>query len=68
MAFTNYAKALRDPRVRHAVSESNFKKKVAIEVAKTPTWARRDPNAPVAGNLNTQVDIPAAVTARFVPT
>jgi hypothetical protein len=68
MAFTHFAKARRDPRVRHGTSQANFRKQVKIEVVKTPTWARRSPNAPVAGDLNLEIDIPAAVTARFVPT
>lgn len=68
MAFTSYARARRDPRVRKRISEWRFRKQVSIEVVKTPTWARRKPGTRVAGRSDWEVDIPAAITAAFVPT
>lgn len=71
MAFVSFAKALRDPRVRkfastRALSEATFIKRVFAEVRATPSWARRSPNAAVAGNLSTQVDVALGVAAGFV--
>jgi hypothetical protein len=64
--WIRYAQAARDPRVRHGISENLFKKRVLAEIIATPSWARRAPNAPVAGNLNIQIDVAAAVAALFV--
>jgi hypothetical protein len=68
VAFTAFAKAQRDVRVRKRISERLFKARVAREVVGTPTWARRKPNTRVAGSNDWEVDIPAAVTAAFVTT
>lgn len=65
MAFVSYAKARRDPRVRKLISERLFKSRVFAEVRATPSWARRSAGAAVAGDLNTQVDIPLAIAANF---
>jgi hypothetical protein len=64
--WVSYAKARRDPKVRHGISENLFKKRVLAEVIATPSWARRMVGAPVAGNLNIQIDVTAAVAAAFV--
>lgn len=66
MAFVPFSKAVRDPRVRKRISERLFRDRVYREVRLTPSWARRAPNANVAGVLNTQVDIPLAIAANFV--
>lgn len=68
MAFTEFAQAVRDPRVRKRISESLFVKRVSSEVVGTPTWARRKPGTRVAGRNDWEVDIPAAIAANFVPT
>lgn len=65
MAFISFAKAARDPRVRKRISERLFRDRVFREIRATPSWARRAVNAPVAGDLNTQVDIPLAIAANF---
>jgi hypothetical protein len=66
MAFVSFAKARRDPRVRRRISERLFKDRVFREVRLTPSWARRAVGAAVAGDLNTQVDVPLAIAANFV--
>lgn len=66
MAFVSFAKASRDPRVRKRISERLLRDRVFREVRLTPSWARRAPNANVAGELNTQVDVALAIAASFV--
>lgn len=63
--WVSFAKARRDPRVRKRISERLFKKRVLAEALATPSWARRSPNTRVAGILDYQVDVAAAVTAAF---
>lgn len=66
MAFIPFAKAKRDPRIRKRISERLFRDRVLREVRLTPSWARRAVGAPLAGDLNLQVDIPLAIAANFV--
>jgi hypothetical protein len=68
VAFTDFAQAKRDPRVRKRISERLFRDRVSREVVGTPTWARRKPNVRVAGDLEWEVDVPLAVAAAFVTT
>lgn len=65
MAFIRLAQARRDPRVRKRISERLFRKNVLGEIVATPSWARRAPNVPTAGDLNLQIDIPLAIAANF---
>jgi hypothetical protein len=64
--WIRYAQARRVPSIRHGISERLFKKRVLAEIIATPSWARRAPNAPVAGDLNIQIDVAAAIAALFV--
>lgn len=66
MAFISFAKARRDPRIRRRISERLFEDRVFREVRLTPSWARRRANAPVSGELNTEVDVALAIAASFV--
>lgn len=65
MAYVSFAAARRDPRVRKRIGGPLFKKRVLAESLATPSWARRSPNAAVAGDLNYQVDVVAAIAANF---
>jgi hypothetical protein len=65
MAWVSLAQARRDPRVRKRIQEALFRVRVRAEALATPSWARRAVNTPVAGDLNYQVDVAAAIAANF---
>lgn len=67
MAFVSYAEARRDHRIRDLANgllfnEEDLRDRVAAEAVGTATWARRAPNAPVAGDLSLQVDVALAIS------